>query len=230
MLENQQLQLVHGIQELYRRLKNGEGWSGAPLKEINGTPLTHDLLERLGALKQEGQAESAQFEDDFGTLQSRLLANGAGFMKREMSFDASSEGDLSPMFEPAVQYKPAFTNPFNNHFPPTPPMNSPHPLTIKTSSPLKTQMNTSTPSSIPDFLQESPWQPDPLNIAGMDCNMTYEPSAFDTNMQAMFLAEQTSAQTYQRRTDLAVNPCMTMKSWDEPYDNTQQYFQGGIFT
>ncbi|KAJ5920755.1 hypothetical protein N7466_009081 [Penicillium verhagenii] len=55
MLEQQQIWLVHGLQELYRRATKGEGWSGAPLKlEPNGLPLTHDLLTRIGVLDDSG--------------------------------------------------------------------------------------------------------------------------------------------------------------------------------
>lgn len=52
MLEQQQAQLDIGLQELYRRIKDSPRWPGSPLKESsNGKPLTHDILERLGALK-----------------------------------------------------------------------------------------------------------------------------------------------------------------------------------
>ena len=63
MLENQQAQLVVGLQELYKRTQNGQGWTGAPLRETSqGLPLTHDILERLGALKQEGHNTTDVFE------------------------------------------------------------------------------------------------------------------------------------------------------------------------
>lgn len=51
MLKSQQSQLVTGLQELYRRSQCGEGWTGPALKEtVKGTPLTHDILQHLGAL------------------------------------------------------------------------------------------------------------------------------------------------------------------------------------
>ena len=223
MLENQQLQLVQGLQELYRRVKTGDGWTGAPLKETNGTPLTHDILERLGALRQEGQADNVYFEEDFGVLQSRLLARGSGYMQREMSFDTTSEADQSPMFESAAHFKPTFTNPFAGHFPPTPPMGSPHPSLLKTRSPLKSQMNT----SAPQFTHQTQWQAEPLETDGMEFN--YESPSFDANMQVM-MAAQMSSQIFQDSTGTAINPCMTMKNWQGPDDNMQQYFQGGIYT
>ncbi|KIW75101.1 hypothetical protein Z517_11872 [Fonsecaea pedrosoi CBS 271.37] len=85
MLESQQAQLVAGLQELYKRMQNGQGWTGAPLKEsANGVPLTHDILERLGALKQDGHSSDV-FEEDLTVLQQKLIADGAGFMQRQPS-------------------------------------------------------------------------------------------------------------------------------------------------
>ena len=54
MLERQHVQLIAGIQELYRRLANGESWTAPPLDPANhGRPLTHKVLERLGVLRTE---------------------------------------------------------------------------------------------------------------------------------------------------------------------------------
>ena len=111
MLENQQTQLVSGLQELYKRMQNGQGWTGAPLKESGGVPLTHDILERLGALKQEGHNTSDTFEEDLNALQQRLIASGATMMQREASHDGSSESAASPAYDPAPQHT-HFTNPF----------------------------------------------------------------------------------------------------------------------
>ena len=53
MLEQQQRQLVAGIQELYKRTQSGLGWTGPSLKDTqDGNPLTHDILYALGALEQ----------------------------------------------------------------------------------------------------------------------------------------------------------------------------------
>jgi hypothetical protein len=139
MLENQQAQLVTGLQELYKRIQNGQGWIGSPLKETShGAPLTHDILERLGALKQDGHATGEIFEEDLTLMQQRLIANGAGFMQRDTSSDSDSETAPSPMFEQMPQ-KPVFTDPFSLHsFPPTPPNQSPYPRNART-VPLKMQ-------------------------------------------------------------------------------------------
>ncbi|KKZ66442.1 hypothetical protein EMCG_07834 [[Emmonsia] crescens] len=124
MLEQQQAQLVTGLQSLYKLTLDGEGWPGDPLKESgNGHPLTHDILERLGALKQEGHSSDEPFEDDLQLAQKRLIANGAGFMQRQDSSDGS-ESEHSPTFpsRPSLFEAPFSMNP--NQFPPTPP--SPH--------------------------------------------------------------------------------------------------------
>ncbi|EEH23416.2 hypothetical protein PABG_05627 [Paracoccidioides brasiliensis Pb03] len=121
MLEQQQAQLVTGLQALYKLTLEGEGWPGGPLKKSgNGHPLTHDILERLGALKQEGHSIDEPFEDDIQLVQKRLIANGAGLMQRQDSSDGS-ESERSPTF-------PARPSPFeapyslnHNPFPPTPP-------------------------------------------------------------------------------------------------------------
>src|SRR2546423_8716106 len=133
MLESQQSQLVAGLQELYKRTQNGQGWIGSPLKETShGAPLTHDILERLGALKQDGHSTGDMFEEDLNLMQQRLLASGAGFMARDASSDSDSEAAQSPSFEQMLQ-KPAFTDPFAMHgFPPTPPHQSPYPHNART--------------------------------------------------------------------------------------------------
>ncbi|OJD10166.1 hypothetical protein AJ78_08709 [Emergomyces pasteurianus Ep9510] len=124
MLEQQQAQLVTGLQALYKLTLDGEGWPGAPLRESgNGHPLTHDILARLGALKQEGHSSDEPFEDDLQLAQERLIANGAGFMQRQDSSDGS-ESEHSSTFPSRPSL---FEAPFSmnlNQFPPTPP--SPH--------------------------------------------------------------------------------------------------------
>lgn len=225
MLEHQQLQLVAGLQELYRRLKAGEGWTGSPLKETTrGTPLTHDILESLGALKQDNHASSDHFEDNLESLQSRLLATGASFMQRELSFDANSEADQSPIFESVSHHQiPTFTNPFAmNRFPPTPPMGSPHPSIIKTTSRLRTQLQTTTAPST-----DMSWRAEPYEfINDIDFNMSYESPVTSVNLQAMNM----TAQMYHDSTGMGINPCLTMKDWQPQDDQIQHYFQNGVFT
>lgn len=141
MLESQQAQLVMGLQELYRRSQTGEGWLGAPLKDAgNGAPLTHDILERLGALKPEGHSSPDAFEEDLQAMQQRLVATGAGFAphQRDSSPDTSSELAQSPVFEsmPYQRTPPLLSADFfaPTRFPPTPPHHSPLTPTSRTAS------------------------------------------------------------------------------------------------
>ena len=51
MLERQQLQMVAGVQERYRRLRNYEAWPCSVLEDdLDPQPLTHRILETLGVL------------------------------------------------------------------------------------------------------------------------------------------------------------------------------------
>lgn len=95
MLEQQQGQLVSGLQEMYRQLLAGQRWSGPALSETSGHPLTHDILAALNLLeaKHDGSGEMEAFEDDCLQLQSRLFQAGAPCMRRKGSF--SSESDRS---------------------------------------------------------------------------------------------------------------------------------------
>ncbi|GMF73405.1 unnamed protein product [Aspergillus oryzae] len=139
MLEQQQAWLVYGLQELYRRTSEGEGWPGEPLKcEANGHPLTHDLLTRLGALD---QSKGERFEESTESMQQELWKQNAGHMQRQDSSDGSSESAQSPVLP--TRFSDAFARQ-----PLTPPTFSP-PLrqgpTIKT----EPQIVPNTPSFIP---------------------------------------------------------------------------------
>ncbi|KAI9677779.1 MAG: hypothetical protein M1829_002551 [Trizodia sp. TS-e1964] len=126
MLEQQQQQLVSGLQELYRRTQSGEGWTGSPLRESGmGHPLTHDILERLGALKQDADGFSESFEEDVSILQQKLFENGAPPMQRQSSL--GSDSDLGQTFsEQTPAHDFLHSNPFE--VPPTPPNTSPYSL------------------------------------------------------------------------------------------------------
>ncbi|KAL3478579.1 hypothetical protein BJX99DRAFT_256475 [Aspergillus californicus] len=70
LLEQQQAWLVHGFQELYRRVTVSEGWPGDRLsQEPSGHPLTHDLLACLGALD---PSKGERFEENLESLQKGL--------------------------------------------------------------------------------------------------------------------------------------------------------------
>lgn len=220
MLETQQAQLVSGLQELYKRIQSGEGWPGAPLKESKkGAPLTHEILERLGALKQDGHTDD-YFEENLDILQRKLLADGASFT-RGMSFDTGSDIDQSPIFEPLPHPKAShFSNPWTmSHLPPTPPTNSPRPSLVKTSSPLKSEI----PTPISQMSEESPIFMEPSELPEvMDFNMSFQAPMDFSNMQAM--------QGFYDPTRMIINPCLTMKDdWYQHDNHMAQYFNGGTF-
>lgn len=119
MLEQQQAWLVHGLQELYRRTTEGEGWPGDRLKpEPNGHPLTHDLLTRLGALD---HSKGDHFEENPETMQQELWRND---MQRQESSDGSSESAQSPIARSRFS-SDAFSQTRTQTMPPTPPTYSP---------------------------------------------------------------------------------------------------------
>ncbi|KAJ5194744.1 C6 transcription factor [Penicillium cinerascens] len=69
ILERQQIWLVRGLRELYRRSIESGIWPGDPLElEDNGHPLTHDLLARLGVIDHN---KDLRFEEDSQSLCSR---------------------------------------------------------------------------------------------------------------------------------------------------------------
>ncbi|TKA71182.1 hypothetical protein B0A55_09510 [Friedmanniomyces simplex] len=63
---------------MYRRLRKAEAWEGSAVPEIDGSPLTHDILAALNLLemKQDGSGETESYEEDFQKLQSELLTVG----------------------------------------------------------------------------------------------------------------------------------------------------------
>ena len=204
MLENQQTQLVAGLQELYKRTQNGQGWTGSPLKETSqGLPLTHDILDRLGALKQEGQNTSEGFEEDLNALQARLIANGASMMQREPSHDGSSDSAPSPAYEPMS--KPSFTNPFSlSQFPPTPPNHSPYPQRAvpqaksHTYPQVAAQSNLSWSTSMPEFEEN------------MDFSNQYDSPMMDNNMDGITFPPH---MFHDQLAPTTINPFLTMKDW-----------------
>ncbi|KAG9677072.1 hypothetical protein KCU95_g16136, partial [Aureobasidium melanogenum] len=96
MLEQQQAQLVAGLQETYRRLLDANVWPGKPLSEATGHPLTHDILARLDLLepKNDGSGEHEHFEEDCQKLQQRLISEGASFIGRRNSNGYESDHSL----------------------------------------------------------------------------------------------------------------------------------------
>ncbi|KAF7191472.1 Fluconazole resistance protein 1 [Pseudocercospora fuligena] len=135
MLEQQQGQLVSGLQEMYKRLVEANAWKGSPLAETNGNPLTHDILSALDLLeaRHDGSGELETFEEDCTKLQSRLLAEGAGYtQQRRGSFSSDSEHSQHSHARSQPHSTPTLSKPavFKENFafgsePPSPPAHSP---------------------------------------------------------------------------------------------------------
>lgn len=124
MLEQQQQQLVGGLQVLYDIVINEQGWKGAPLKKSrNGYPLTHDILERLRILKTDSDMGIEEgFEEDLEALRKRLAARGDGLAQID-----STDSDYHSQTPYLDRHSPQdfFTDDVQlshlNHLPPTPP-------------------------------------------------------------------------------------------------------------
>lgn len=125
MLEQQQQQLVNGLQELYDIVISNRGWKGSLLKDsTNGRPLTHDILERLGALKLESNVEAERFEEDLDMLRRKIALGEAG-SPRTCSIDSDFQSqtafaECSSPKQVSNDLFPIFTS-----FPPTPPIQNP---------------------------------------------------------------------------------------------------------
>lgn len=153
MLEQQQAWLVHGLQEMYRRTTEGEGWPGDRLKlESNGHPLTHDLLSRLGALDRH---RGEHFEENPEAMQQDLWRHD---MQRQESSDGSSERAQSPVARSRFS-SDAFSQ--TQTLPPTPPTYSP-----ASRAPVKQGRETLAAGSNPPFGMSMPGVVNPLALQG----------------------------------------------------------------
>ncbi|KAH0542396.1 hypothetical protein FGG08_003241 [Glutinoglossum americanum] len=129
-LENNQPLMVAGLQEMYKRMVASGTWEGLPLKEsLHGTPLTHDILEKLGVLKKDHEGNTEYFEDDPEMIKVNLFAHGAQAMQRQGSEVSGSSSDRdhsafnSPVFDNAnpVHGYSQFSDYDITQTPPTPP-------------------------------------------------------------------------------------------------------------
>ncbi|KAK4980999.1 Fluconazole resistance protein 1, partial [Elasticomyces elasticus] len=94
ILEQQQSYLVAGLHETYRRLRLAQGWPGAPLQEIDGHPLTHDILERLELLVTKGdRGHDFEGTEECCQLmqQQQQLKNRATYTERRGPVNSESE-------------------------------------------------------------------------------------------------------------------------------------------
>lgn len=176
MLEQQQTQLVSGLRELYSRLQKGQGWPGAPLRETqSGSPLTHDILERLDLLHSSNDVSSNYegFEEDCSRMQQKLLEGGAPYTHRRGSVSSDSEhghtsSPSSYSGTPTTKSVP-FNDPFARHnAPPTPPLNSPFPRqsqivsSVKQETPIAPTTFMNTGALDPSALSRTAWTPDSM--------------------------------------------------------------------
>ncbi|KAL9080307.1 MAG: hypothetical protein Q9157_000894 [Trypethelium eluteriae] len=192
MLEQQQNQLVAGLQEMYRRLQNGEKWPGSPLSDgQGGHPLTHDILARLDLLhpKEDRGHQYEGFEEDCGQMQRRLLDGGAPYIKRRGSFSSDSEHDhdhrqLSPLSNgtshsatpiSAPAHQPTFNHPFvRRSAPMTPPSSqSPVPCVPQLNTSFKNSSTRQISSVQPAVLHPSTLR-DPWAASSMNPNTAFE--------------------------------------------------------
>ncbi|KAL8831651.1 MAG: hypothetical protein Q9170_005205 [Blastenia crenularia] len=152
MLEQQQAQLVNALQELYRRITNKEGWKGDLLDtSASGHPLTHDILERLDALRIDGHVSPDRFEENTEILQQKLLADGAVHIKRQLSPDSDSDEEDAPPKQQIPSPKRSLTGSYirtSSQLPPTPPLHTP--TTFFSDSPTTYG---STDSALPESMQ-----------------------------------------------------------------------------
>ncbi|KAL9600980.1 MAG: hypothetical protein Q9219_002802 [cf. Caloplaca sp. 3 TL-2023] len=198
MLEQQQAQLVNALQELYKRITNNEGWEGDILdNSLNGHPLTHDILERLGALRIDGHPSPGRFEENTDVLQQKLLADGAVHIKRQLSPDSDSDDEDVPPRKIHSPAKKSFTDSFlprTNQLPLTPPVHTPS--TFITDSP-----TTYTPTD--SILTDSTRMQIPQQIWSQS-TITYEPSL---DFYAPQIYDQSGQLQHQS------NPCLPIPAW-----------------
>ena len=206
MLEQQQFQLVNGLQELYKRLINHQGWKGSLLDvSANGYPLTHDILERLDALRIDGHLDCDRFEENTEVLQRKLRAGGAVPMQRQLSTGSDSAQDHISLPD-ASSPKPLFNEsfgPLGPHLPPTPPIHSP--ATGFTTSPTtyaEAELLMSTHMQPPQWAQPS---------------ITYDQN------NGFLSPSPTSLYDESRHFQQQGNPCLPIPTWTEEDLNSFAY-------
>ncbi|KAI4204277.1 MAG: hypothetical protein LQ350_001257 [Teloschistes chrysophthalmus] len=128
LLEQQQLQLTDALQKFYQRALDNDPWPGQPLEITStGQPLIHDILQRLGAIQIQGANAPEHFEEDFGVMQQRLVASGAGPINRQSSVESGSSESIPTTPEVFSPFEPNLQMPFFQPPPPPPPPPPPGP-------------------------------------------------------------------------------------------------------
>ena len=87
------MKLVSALQKMYRLLQDAKAWPGPALEERMNRPLTHDVLVALKILqsKDDGTDDAEYFEEDHEKLKAKLLADGAGYVRRRSSISSDSD-------------------------------------------------------------------------------------------------------------------------------------------
>lgn len=158
MLEQQQIQLVTGLQKLYTLVISRASWKGPLLKEsMNGHPLTHDILERLGVLKFDLDVGSDVFEEDLDLLRQKLATGTDSVMQSHRgSLSSEYHGQFSAM--EVASPRSYFGDSFNplRQFPPTPPIQSPNEEIPSSQSPADCQKQCDREAGLDPFILQSP--------------------------------------------------------------------------
>ena len=188
MLEQQQNQLVNGLQELYALVISRASWKGAPLKEsANGHPLTPDILDRLGVLKLDWNVGAEAFDENLSVLRQKLTTEtntGMPPHRRSPSSDDQSHVSFPEVASPRHYFGDSFHT--LRQFPPTPPMQSPNEEQRYPSSPVdcpnqldvRTGLDPSVLQShpLPMGHQQSTMYDESLDFLNFDLPPNFDPS------------------------------------------------------
>ncbi|KAF2164540.1 hypothetical protein M409DRAFT_56380 [Zasmidium cellare ATCC 36951] len=98
-LEQQQTQLVAGLREMYNRLAVADAWKGATLPDVNGHPLTHDILTALDLLeaKQDCRRDENLLEQSSQKSRSRSPPASSPVTQRTDSTTSLSDPGQDPV-------------------------------------------------------------------------------------------------------------------------------------
>lgn len=112
MLESHHALVVKALQQLYKHCINNEGFPGEPLDTIDGYPLTHAILDRLGLIKL-GESGTNQIDGE-------SAAESLNYWRHmSMSSDSNGIDEASPEpISPTEPAPPSFRR--SSFFPPTP--------------------------------------------------------------------------------------------------------------
>lgn len=204
MLEQQQNQLVAGLQALYALVISSASWKGAPLKEtVNGHPLTHDILQRLGLLKLNVNAEIDVFEEDLDVLRQRFASETDSVISLNRSSQSSAYQGQSSFPEVASPRHYLSDSLSTLHqFPPTPPIHSPNGETSASLSPIDYPNRLDNEASLdPSVLQ--PHQPsmDHRQLTIYDDSLDFLSFSLPSNFDASNPMQESTS------------PCLSISPW-----------------